>query len=192
MSIDQAISLVNTLAWPLVVLAVVFSLRKEIRKLIPSIKKLKTGPFEVEFDRQLSELIAESSEVLPDPSNGVTMEVLSVNDRLVKLARINPRSAILEAWRKLELSLRDAIELNSTSANTRRSSAYGTLTEAERLDILPSSQLLIANELRSLRNQAAHVEDFQPSEDSALRYIELAKKIESHARQSVEHLPSPN
>ncbi len=53
---DFTTSLVSSVAWPAVVLIVVVTLKEELRKLIPDIRRFAAGPLEVEFGRTLGEV----------------------------------------------------------------------------------------------------------------------------------------
>ena len=181
---EHLVGLTDALAWPIASIIIALAFRSEIRKLLPSIKKFKAGPIEAEFERRISEVIAESTDLILDSTT--TQEVVSVNDKLVKLADVDPRSAILETWRNLETSLKGAVIKRSGSPIPDVSTSFKILREAEKMELLSPSELLAANELRGLRNQAAHIENFNPTRNAALKYIELAKRVERHAKLVVE------
>jgi hypothetical protein len=48
--------MIKALAWPMAASIAVLVLRREIKGLLPLIKKLKAGPIEAEFDREVREL----------------------------------------------------------------------------------------------------------------------------------------
>ncbi|WP_276968485.1 hypothetical protein, partial [Metallibacterium scheffleri] len=45
-------------AWPIAAVALVAMLRAEIKSLLPHVKRLKAGPVEAEFEREVKELEA--------------------------------------------------------------------------------------------------------------------------------------
>ena len=112
-----------------------------------------------------------------------TQQVIAVNDKLIKLAQIDTRSAILEACRNLEESLKEAVLHKCGSPIPNLTSSYNVVKEAENMKLLSPKEFMIVNDLRGLRNQAAHIRKFNPSQESAYKYIELSKSIESSARK---------
>lgn len=92
--------LVEFLAWPSATVVLLLLLRGEINDLFRYVKKLKAGPVEAEFEREVKELkaAAEAQPQLLPPPEGATPE----KQMLLQLVQINPRSAVLEAWRGVE------------------------------------------------------------------------------------------
>jgi hypothetical protein len=58
-------SLVGSLAWPSVVLAIVVALRKPLSDLLPLLQRLKYKDLELDFGKRVEELRAEVAEELP-------------------------------------------------------------------------------------------------------------------------------
>jgi hypothetical protein len=166
--------LVEALAWPVAALVLVVLLRREVIALAPFIRKLKAGPLEAEFEREVRELrtaveTARSEVTGPEPSWQLSAE---------KLAQVNPRSAILEAWRQTELAAMRALKDRrpGTSEQELRSTR-------EILRLLGDSQIAtpeevaLLNQMRFLRNQAGHVESFQPTYEAAMNFVQLAAHL---------------
>ena len=116
----------------------------------------------------------------------ITQQVIAANDKLISLVKIDARSAILEAWRNLEESLREAVIHKAGSTIPNVQSSFKVLSAVEKMHLLPPKEIMIARDLRGLRNQAAHLRDFNPSEESAYKFIELAKILERKAKDTVE------
>jgi len=55
----------------------------------------------------------------------------------------------------------------------------GALRGIEQSDILNPTYRALLKELRELRNKAAHEQNFHPSADSVLSYIQLAKDLKN-------------
>jgi len=170
------VKLVEGLAWPLASIALVVLLRMEIRRLLPLLKKIKAGPLEAEFERELKELRTEADVQFPKKAQSVRAKSeLSI---LLKLAQISPRSAVLEAWQQVEaavlrvpimrsLRLTDA-QSNSPATVARSLSGHGHISAEE---------FALFHELRALRNQVAHARQFNPTTEAALNYIELSVRL---------------
>ena len=86
-------NLVEFLAWPIASVLLVFLLRGEIKRLLPYIKRLKAGPLEAEFEREIKELkaTAEAQPQLLPPPEGATPE----KQMLLQLVQINPSVLVL-------------------------------------------------------------------------------------------------
>ena len=145
---EYLVRIIEAVVWPGAVLIMMFSFRSEIRKLLPQVKKFRAGPVEAEFEREISE-IAESSEDLI-PNIEITQQVLSVNDKLIKLARIDTRSAILEAWRNLEESLKQAILYKAGSPIPDVSSSHKVVKEAESFNLLSPREIIIVTDHKEI------------------------------------------
>lgn len=163
--------LLDALAWPVASVVLVFALRKEIRSLVPLVKKLKAGPLEAEFERQISELrsIVEVSPqvrpIAPPPRQPVAE----------RLAEVNPRSAILEAWREVESSARRLLrERTPDLAESQLRSTREVIRLLQVAGLVSPEEAAQLNEMRFLRNQAVHAEAFQPTHEAAINYIQLA------------------
>jgi hypothetical protein len=166
----------EALAWPIASVVILLLLRKHVEALVPLLKKVKAGPLEAEFERELK--------VLRDTASQETQPIQAADtlspreEKLHRLAEINPRSAILEAWQHVEVAARKRVlELGLHEAGPEGRpilDAYRSLAKARVLD---NEALALFHELRSLRNQAAHLDDFNPSKSAAIDYIGLSKKL---------------
>lgn len=172
------VELFKALTWPVVVVAVVLLLRREIRDLLPFLKRLKAGPVEAEFDREVQEIKSGVETQLPSIPPSVTTS--PEQQKLLQLAEVNPRSAIIEAWRGIEFAARKLLESRDPSLTLREhQSPIALLKALNRLEVLTRDEVALFNDLRSLRNQAVHQDNFAPSYESVLNYIDLAVRLRS-------------
>jgi hypothetical protein len=160
----------ESLAWPFATLGIVFILRKKIETILPFLKKLKAGPIEAEFAQEVKDLRKSVDTYIDE-------KPLSAHDKkLFQLSEINPRSAILEAWQGVETEARKlVIDLGLYEMGPESRPLLDVYRVLVKNNFLSSDNLALFNELRSLRNQAAHDENFTPTKESSLNYIELAK-----------------
>ena len=168
---------IDSLAWPVTAILLVIILRKEIGKAVSNLKRLKAGPVEAEFERQVQELKDEVSDQ-PGISEDVTPESTS-KPFLYQLAELHPRSAILESWVRVEAAARTVFTAKAPPANMR------TYISAARLgkrllgaEILSPEQELLYHKLRRLRNDLAHSQEVEPDLDSAQAYVDLAAHLQ--------------
>jgi len=110
---------------------------------------------------EIDGLRAESESAQP----GKSVDALE-RQKLLQLAQLNPRSAIIEAWQLVEFA---AAEL----------AKCGDLRESfvETSERLTRSQVALFSELHDRRNQAAHDPELAPSFESAIGYIDLALSL---------------
>jgi hypothetical protein len=164
---------IDSLAWPAATIVLVVLLRHEIKKIIPYLKRIKAGPLEAEFERELEELkesIAEPTaierEAVTDPAS---------KEFLFHLAQLHPRSAVLESWVRVEAAARTVLAAKDPTSSTRRYIPAAKLAELlAQLDVLNSGQVSLFHKLRGLRNDVAHQENLVLTFDSASAYIDLA------------------
>jgi hypothetical protein len=170
-------SLVGSIAWPVTILGVILLLRKEVTALLPLLRRLKAGPVEAEFERDVQELRAESVTSLP----ATDIEKLSYRwKQALELAQISPRAAVLDAWQNVEFAARRAVLHHAGSPIPDVSTALRVIRELSQMDLLSEEQVALFHELRGLRNQATHAPDFSPSLEAAINYVKLAASLESH------------
>ena len=172
-------SVVGSIAWPATVITVVLILRSEIVALLPFLRRLKAGPLEAEFEREVKELKNEAAQALPEELS----QTLEGRDRLLKLAELSPRAAILEAWQGVEFAARRvAMQYGGSPVPDVRSP--GRLTkELAQMGAVSVDDIALMQDLRGLRNQATHSPDFNPSFEAVANYIQLATAVQARLEQ---------
>ncbi|MBI4184394.1 MAG: hypothetical protein HY521_10390 [Proteobacteria bacterium] len=176
-SLTFLIRLIEALAWPGVAVFIGVAFRNEFRALFPLVRKLKAGPLEAEFEREVQEI---SREAAGTPATEIQEAVDPRLQMLRDLARVNPRSAILEAWLDVESAVRKAaLRRIASSPPPDVSSPVRTMRELVQYKAISPNDAALFQDLRGLRNQAAHLADFSPSHEAALNYVNLARQLES-------------
>jgi hypothetical protein len=174
--------LAEFLAWPVVALLIVKMLKPEIQSLLGVLRRLKAGPAEAEFERDVKALESAADQKLPPPPPPAleSPKVGEERARLIKLAETEPRLAIIEAWREVELAARAALSARDISLSRAGSMSPVILSDALFANrLLQPEQFSMFNELRVLRNSATHAANFSPSLDAALSYIDVASRIKT-------------
>ncbi len=179
-AMELIIKLLDVIAWPIVAVIVVFSLKSEIKGIIPLIKRLKIGPLEADFEQK----VLNTSEKYEPSLDSITVESddFPTEENLSRLVSINPRGAIMEAWLELEKSLKQAVVHKAGSPVPDVSTSYKIVQALRAQNIFNEEEVDLINELRGLRNQAAHLSEFHPTEASAFMFMQMAKKLESRAK----------
>lgn len=165
------IGLLNTLVWPSVLLIVIFTFRRQLLLIAPLTKKLKFKDFELEFGKDIDQLLEKAQTAFPDLRS-------DPKTRLIQSARHLPNSCILEAWDQLHLTAQELTSNHFPDANISEQTPYKDtemfLTQQEVLDQRKSK---LFNELRLLRNKIAHAEGYEVGGQEAVQYIELCFRL---------------
>jgi len=170
---------VKALAWPGAVVTALLVVRRPLLRLIPTIRHFKYGSLELDFERGLEEAEqkAEAAQ-LPPPTPSPAALAGGLDPRLLApqvVARAYPRAAVLEAWLLVEDALqRAALQrgLGSIRNFTRKQ-----LEHLVQQGVLPEEAVGLVEQLRRLRNEAAHAVDFAPTPEQAQHYTELAERL---------------
>lgn len=170
------------LAWPIAVVVLAVLLREEIGKLLPLMKKFKAGPLEAEFGREMA--VLKETTPAPDPSTpGIKSPYF--DSVLQQLAEVHPRSAVLEAWVRLEDAARAALSRPSSKiAGPGYIPAAKLAEELVKDGRIDQSQVTLFHELRRLRNDVAHLVGLAPDAEAARSYIELAGQLQASLSKS--------
>jgi hypothetical protein len=177
-----AIRFIEAVIWPVAGGIILLVFRPEARQLLSLVRRLKAGPLEAEFEREIREIsqeeargaIAPEIEKKPDP----------IKTTLIELAEQHPRSAILEAWRRVEAAVMAAGVAKAVRLrNPDASAPVKVIGELARQELVDPADLARFHDLRGLRNQAAHIEAFEPSADAVLEYVQLARLLELRVRR---------
>ncbi len=165
------VGLVTATAWPAAVLILVYSFKRQLLQIAPFTKKLKFKDFEVEFEKDIDQLIEKAQTAFPELRS-------DPKTRLIQSARHLPNSCILEAWDQLHQAARTLTQNHFPGATISEDTPYKDtelfLTKQEVLDQRKSK---LFNELRRLRNKIAHAEGYEVGSQEAIQYIELCYRL---------------
>lgn len=170
-------SIVESLAWPGVVIGALLYLRKELPGIMRSIRKFKYKDVEVEFGIAAKALAEETKIAVPESSHDLLLRGQSfdaIENRLKSLSELAPRAAILEAWLLVEATAADYLRLH---AEVKLSSLAGPMRLFDGLrqvGILTPPQEAAFEKLRKLRNDAVHIPEAEFTPTAVANYIESA------------------
>jgi hypothetical protein len=170
--IQSLTTLLSSLAWPAALIVIVHYLRREIAALLARLKRGKWGSAEFEFAERASELDAEIE--IPVGAEGVAATPDATDGILA-----NPRSAVLEAWLRVESALTGLIQARQLAPDYDRI-AKRPLTGirlVQKAELLAPEYIALFNELRAMRNDAAHAPDFDPPREAVLKYVRFANSL---------------
>ena len=162
-----ASSVLEAVAWPLAIFGAVFILRGDIRKLLDSISSLSWRGATAQFARELQAAEVAGEDLPQEPVSG------PVTDQFRELAILSPRAAVLEAWRDVEIIIHRY--LRSMGMRPSGPQKPGWL-EIRKTDV-PAAVKATIEDLRHLRNAAAHGDERSLTADEALAYRTLAERV---------------
>jgi hypothetical protein len=166
---------IASLAWPVFALVVVLLFRSQITDLLSTgMRRFKAGPFEVEWDRQLSEAEVELDQPGIPPPPAVAGEL---SKELAGVARAAPAAAVMEAHARVERDLRQLLVEDGIEEDALRTGAAGLGREAARRGIITEETARAVEGLTVLRNLAAHGRAGEVSVERAMEYLVLADAV---------------
>lgn len=165
-------ALVASLAWPAVVVVLLYLLRKQLTALAERLRELSLpGGMKATFEKEL-QVGREIVEQIPaqNPVPQLAPPAPEEDNKLHRLAIEAPDGAIVLAYIELEKSLRDvAIKLGMGSKVTNQRSI---MEELVKRNLVSQDASRLFDSLRRARNSAAHsVSDQQVTTQDALEYI---------------------
>jgi hypothetical protein len=182
-SIDQIIRLIDVLAWPGTLLILIWFARKPIRRIFPFIQRVKYKDVVVEFSEKLSEISADIGE-----SPLLESSESKQGDQIYSLLEISPASAVIEAWKRLELAAREKVRQLVPPGETYKDPLNRPVDYLDYKGALVPSAASAARDLRMLKNEAAHAEPDEISREDALQYVSMVNRIRTQI-DAITELP---
>ncbi|MED5548643.1 MAG: hypothetical protein VX529_04720 [Pseudomonadota bacterium] len=170
-------NLVDSLAWPVVVVALGFIFKAEARAVLRGLTSLSVGNTRATFEPGLQRAEATAASIESD-SEAIRESGVRNIEALLTTATLHPRAAILEAWILIEKAARSVAENSGLPLDENLARPYFSLQKfLAKNELLPKAEIDAFRELRLIRNKAAHSSDFDVSTDQAERYIRIANRL---------------
>lgn len=178
--------ILGAVAWPVVVLIVLWSFRRPIRNALQGLIGLRFGSTTVKFDRASGDValsVVESvterratASVQADHSEQTRPELRSLYE---SLARENPAPAILKGYAAVEWWIAENLPAHGVSsrASDRQRSALEITEDAVDQGILPKSSLQQLKGLAVMRNLVADRPNADVTLENAQEFLTLADAV---------------
>ena len=184
--LDFFASAIGSLAWPAFVILLALLFREPVTKLIGRMKSVEAGGAKAEFGVEVADLAANAKKIeTADPA--VAQENDPRLQELLKMATASPTGAIVEAWKDVETAARLLVErselfisvseTHTWKHDVRRKYILNTSRLLGKYGLLPPAEMSTYEELRTLRNKAAHESDQVVTPLSAAQYVRVADKL---------------
>lgn len=171
---EFVIQVFDKLAWPVVLLICVFTLKRPLSKLIPLAKKLKFKDLEVEFGQELKAISQKAEGAFPE---------LKYDRKSLLIASANnlPNSAVIQAWEAVDTAAESLIRAKKINIELDVDTRYKHIESILlKESFFNTKQGKLFSELRQLRNRVAHAVGYEIGKVEAVQYIELCFKLVSH------------
>jgi hypothetical protein len=176
-------------AWPLAVIVIAIILRQQISNAIQALadrlENVKFPGGEANFRNKIQEVkqAAQDADFIEPAMNYQKRKHSDERvERWLRLAETSPDAVVLEAWRDLEVSLRDTAKRLDLPIRDVRT-PLGLITSLSKKEILDPSAVAMLENLRGLRNELAHGKARRISLSDALDYASVAENILSRLEQ---------
>lgn len=176
-------NLINTLAWPVVVLIIVILLKKPFSKLLLGLSRLKYNELEMDFEKELSKL-EKTIDLQNENGDHNPMDNLLIDEKkeneVLSIAKIHPSAAITLAWIMLEKEIVNTINRLSISADYPLYNSVlknvNLLKEQKYIDTITYE---LINEFRQIRNRVSHYHNDGDNLTylDAVKYFELTNRL---------------
>jgi hypothetical protein len=174
-------SLIRSLAWPTVILVVALLFRSKIIELLtPAIRRFKAGPFEVEWDRAISEAEVKLEQPGLTPIEASITLSGSLVAELGPLAKSMPSAAVMEAAARVEGELQSKVAdtLSGWGFDVTAPAGLGALSRfAHKYNVISAETARAIEGLAVLRNMAVHGRAADTTAGRALDYLHLADAV---------------
>ena len=172
------IALADAVAWPLVAIILLCTLRPYLQKLGPLIRTIRYKDIEVSFKEDVQG-IADKVESLPE-ATAPTIEPVE------ETVSTDPRITILKSWATVETAIQDFARVHKDALGR----IEGVSTR-RRIQLLRQANLVdsplagVLNDMRGLRNLIAHGEDIPISDDTVLLFSKAAELVTSIVEEQI-------
>jgi len=180
---DMIIKLLDVIIWPATLLLFLWLFRNQLKQLIPLIKRIKYKNVEIEFTKRLEQVFEDVGEL---PKSKLFQNASS--SKILELIELSPTSAVIESWKKLEITARNKVKQLLPPGETFQKPLLRPLDYLDYKGAIHSSKASAIRELKSLRNEAAHTEGIRITKEDALQYAELTLAIQTYI-ENIDHIP---
>ena len=170
-------------AWPVCVVVLAYLLRQPLKSLVLTVRTLRYKEFEADFTKDLERIELKADKAGLPPADELSKLPLAESESLSakyrRLSWISPRTAILEAWRELELVTRKvatAADYCDVQEDEFPDSSL-TVKRLLREGKVDTPSAILFEELGNLRIRAYHAYDTQISAEEAYSFALLAARL---------------
>jgi hypothetical protein len=180
-------NLIDSIAWPLALISILFIFRKSIIKILSSIKWFKYHDLEIRLEEEISELKETTKEYARIERDSKETEEAAIDEKIKEVAKVSPSASILLAWNEVEKEIKNVSSNSKLGKDIKNfKSPFSNIVMLFRNGYINETTFVLLNKLRSIRNQVAHtnVDLLNLDFDSAIDYGNMARI----ARRSIKNI----
>ena len=176
----------GSLAWPSVVLVLLFVLRKHLGGLAERLDELSLpGGAKATFRKRLDELRQETESLPPTPE-GQEEELPETDEiRYLRLAAVSPEAAIVEGYKSVEDLIFNRV---MPLIGVRALNPAVIVNEMVKRELIDRQTLDLFQSLRQTRNAAAHAMRGAITANEAMDYWESVRKLISRLNSALQRI----
>ena len=198
--------IIGSLAWPAVVVLGIFLFHRQILEMLLDAENIEV-PGGFSFKRRMK-AVAEKAKEFDQPDAEVAQENNERLARLIDTAAASPTGAIMAAWKDLDAASVELVNLVSTMINIESlpdadfknvksldelvRNKVGVSRYMVRLGLLPPAEAQSFEELRKLRNRAAHEPEGAITVEQARSYVRIADRLTDLIRTNIRNINAGN
>lgn len=198
---ETLVGLVSALAWPALIVFAIYFFGQPIKNLISRIKSASIAGNTLDFteelqhvstviERNASKLKEDTpAEAEAEPEGGIGPDRMSSDtmNELFELGSMSPASAVMEAFKYVDHEWEALLEAKGISKNRVSGRRYKPFKEIVNL---PASVITSFDQLRALRNKAAHEIEHNITPIDASNYVISAFQLAELLRAARDKLDS--
>jgi hypothetical protein len=180
-------SLIGSLAWPAVVIAVLFLLRTHLVAIATRIEELSLpGGTAIKLAKQVRQVQTEAELVEAEQGLDEAAPVITLDPSVLQLAEQFPEAAVLEAYKELESVL---LQIRARLPNGKpRRTGPEVMTDLLDQKYISESIFSLYQTLRETRNTLVHVRGDRLSQATAVELISQVKLLTDILRRVLNQL----
>jgi hypothetical protein len=181
-------SIASSLAWPAVVLFLLFLLRPHLRGLTARLEELTLpGGTKAKFVTQLEAAREQSENIVLAEGEPLPQIGTAGVEQYLELANTSPEAAIMQAYKTLESI---AITFQNKIPRRDRNNLARIILDLHRRERLESSWVELFEKIRRLRNLAVHAGAAQPiTPGEAIEYASMCRLLSDKLYEIFGQLP---
>ncbi|HDR2843218.1 TPA: DUF4145 domain-containing protein [Enterobacter sichuanensis] len=173
------VDLVSVLVWPVVTVWFIKKYGDDVKSLILRVSRIKMGTAEAEFSANLEVVEAMAIDAptvnIPGVAHDEDTEFSRRLSILQRIADVSPRAAIMESWLLIEEAAgKSGFVQGATVPRINLPLFLDWLVRDKKINKKTAS---LVEKMRHLRNEAAHLKDFELTRDEAERYLKIATQL---------------
>ena len=102
---EKLLRCIEIVIWPVLILFLVWYIRKPLENLISLVQTIKCKGFEIKFSEDLARIKENTGEI-----SQAKQELIIDKQKLYGLIEVSPASSMIEVWKALEISTREKMK----------------------------------------------------------------------------------